>query len=143
LPGLTLTAQGVPILLVAFSIDEDGFLHVSVKEKGTKNEVSTIVRDSLGLSPEEIKERRRLAEERSKEDAIRVEQFTLAQQAEDLKRRLRALLERQQDSLPAELVAEMQRALEAPAPADLDEWVNHLREVFQRTNSIAGTPKSP
>jgi molecular chaperone DnaK len=140
--GVTLAERGVPNLTVTFSIDEDGFLHVSVKDAGTGNEVSKIVRDSLGLSIEEIEARRHLAEERALEDAMRLDQFTLAQQAEDLKSRLRALLEKKRGSLPADLAGEVQQALEAPAPEDLDQWVNHLREVFQRTNRIGGTPES-
>ena len=44
----------MPQIEVTFDIDANGILHVSAKDKGTGKEQSIVIKDSSGLSEDEI-----------------------------------------------------------------------------------------
>ncbi len=68
LEGIPPAPRGVPKIEVKFDIDANGILHVTAKDLGTGKEQRVEVKQSAGLSEQEIERMRREAEEHAEED---------------------------------------------------------------------------
>jgi heat shock protein 5 len=69
LTGIPPAPRGVPQIEVTFSVDADGILHVTAKDKGTGKENSiTITNDKLNMNSEDIERMVREAKEFEEED---------------------------------------------------------------------------
>ena len=68
LTGIAPARRGVPQIEVKFDIDSNGIVHVSAKDKGTGKEQSIEIRNSSGLSEDEIDRMVREAEQHKAED---------------------------------------------------------------------------
>ena len=68
LTGIPPAPRGIPQIEVKFSIDADGIVHVTAKDLGTGKETGITVTGAQGLSPEEIQEKVRTAEQFEEED---------------------------------------------------------------------------
>jgi len=95
LTGIPPAPRGVPQIDVTFSVNADGMLEVSAKDKGTdKQESITITNDNNRLTPEDIEIMLREAEEWAEDDKVQKERidakneleqysYTLKRQVED------------------------------------------------------------
>jgi molecular chaperone DnaK (HSP70) len=91
--GIPPAPRGVPQLEVTFSVDANGMLQVSAKDKGTDKEESiTITNDNNRLNPEDIERMLKEAEQWADEDKIQKEKVDsrneLEQYAYSLKRQV-------------------------------------------------------
>jgi molecular chaperone DnaK len=68
LVGIEAAPRGVPLIEVKFSIDANGIVSVSAKDKKTNKEQSIVIKDSNTLSDEEIQRMTREAEENKVKD---------------------------------------------------------------------------
>jgi len=68
LTGIAPARRGVPQIEVKFDIDSNGIVHVSAKDKGTGKEQSIEIRNSSGLSEDEIDRMVKEAEQHKAED---------------------------------------------------------------------------
>jgi molecular chaperone DnaK len=68
LTGIPPAPRGIPQIEVKFSIDADGIVHVTAKDLGTGKETGITVTGAKGLTPEEIEEKVRNAEQFEEED---------------------------------------------------------------------------
>jgi len=68
LTGIPPAPRGIPQIEVKFSIDADGIVHVTAKDLGTGKETGITVTGARGLTPEEIEEKVRNAEQFEEED---------------------------------------------------------------------------
>lgn len=84
LTGIPAAPRGVPQIEVSFDIDVNGILKVSAEDKGTGREQSIVIKETGGLSQEEIDRMRREAEEYAEEDQKRMQRIELNNQAETL-----------------------------------------------------------
>ncbi len=84
LTGLPPAPRGVPQIEVAFSIDANGILHVSAKDKGTGKEQSIEIKSSSGLSETEIERMVKEAEAHGEEDKKKRELVDAKNQADQL-----------------------------------------------------------
>lgn len=91
--------MGVPQIEVTFSIDVNGILNVSARDKGTNKEQSIKIESSGGLSKEEIERMRRSAEEHAAEDKQRREAAEARNNAEQAVYRVEKVLEDNKDKL--------------------------------------------
>jgi molecular chaperone DnaK len=71
LSGINPAPRGIPQIEVKFDIDSNGIVHVSAKDKGTGKEQSIEIRNSSGLSDDEIDRMVREAEAHKAEDEKR------------------------------------------------------------------------
>ena len=71
LTGIAPARRGIPQIEVKFDIDSNGIVHVSAKDKGTGKEQSIEIRNSSGLSDDEIDRMVREAEAHKAEDEKR------------------------------------------------------------------------
>ena len=68
LDGIAAAPRGVPQIEVTFDIDANGILNVSAKDKATGKEQSIVIKDSSGLSEDEINKMVKDAEAHAEED---------------------------------------------------------------------------
>ena len=82
LDGIDSAPRGMPQIEVSFDIDANGILHVSAKDKKTGKEQRITIKDSSGLSDDEIEKMKREAEENADADKERQEQVEARNQAD-------------------------------------------------------------
>lgn len=68
LDGIAPAPRGVPQIEVTFSLDANGILHVTAKDKGTGKENSVTIQDSGNMSKEDIEKAQKEAEMHADED---------------------------------------------------------------------------
>jgi molecular chaperone DnaK len=76
--------RGVPQIQVTFDIDKNGIVNVSAKDMGTGKEQKITIKDSSGLSDEEIEKMKKDAEEHADEDKKREEEAKLRNEVDQL-----------------------------------------------------------
>jgi molecular chaperone DnaK len=74
LDGIDAAPRGMPQIEVSFDIDANGILHVSATDKKTGKEQKITIKDSSGLSEDEIERMKREAEENAETDKQRQEE---------------------------------------------------------------------
>jgi len=84
LAGLPPAPRGVPQIDVAFSIDANGILNVTAKDKATEKTASITITESSRLDDAEIEKMRREAEEHTEDDKKRAEEVEVRNQADQL-----------------------------------------------------------
>mgnify|MGYP000056925114 FL=1 len=76
--------RGVPQIEVRFDIDKNGIVNVSAKDKGTGKEQKITIKDSSGLSDEEIQKMMKEAKENEEADKQRKESADLNNEVDQL-----------------------------------------------------------
>ena len=76
--------RGVPQIEVSFSIDADGILNVSAKDKGTGKSASIEIKETSRLSEDEIERMQKEAEQYAEEDERKAEEIETRNQADQL-----------------------------------------------------------
>ncbi len=84
LTGLPPAPRGVPQIDVTFSIDANGILNVTAKDKATEKTASITITESSRLDDAEIEKMRREAEEHAEEDKKRAQEVEVRNQADQL-----------------------------------------------------------
>ena len=84
LTGLPPSPRGIPQIDVTFSIDADGILNVTAKDKATDKSASITIKDSSRLEETEIDQMKREAEEHAEEDQKKAEEIEVRNQADQL-----------------------------------------------------------
>jgi molecular chaperone DnaK len=84
LTGIPPAPRGVPQVDVSFSIDVDGILHVTAKDKATSKSASIVIKEPSRLSEDELKRMREDAERYAEEDRRRVEEIETRNRADQL-----------------------------------------------------------
>ena len=84
LTGIAPAPRGVPQIEVTFSIDNNGIVNVSAKDKATGNEQQITITASTNLTEEEINQRVKEAEQYAEEDKKRKEEVETLNHADSL-----------------------------------------------------------
>ncbi|NBD34052.1 MAG: molecular chaperone DnaK [Cyanobacteria bacterium] len=84
LTGIPAAPRGVPQIEVNFDIDVNGILKVSAEDKGTGREQGIVIKETGGLSQEEIDRMQKEAEQYAEEDRQRMQRIELSNQADSL-----------------------------------------------------------
>ncbi len=98
LDGIPPAPRGVPQIEVKFDIDVNGILNVSAKDKATGKEHSVQIKQSSGLSPEEIERMRKDAEAHADEDKQKQDLAAAKNQASSLVHQTEKTLKEHADS---------------------------------------------
>ncbi len=93
--------RGTPQIDVTFSINTDGILEVTARDKGTDKSSSITIKESSRLSQEEIERMRREAEEHAEEDRRRAEEVEVRNEADQLIYTVEKSLENLGDKVPS------------------------------------------
>ena len=151
LDGIDSAPRGMPQIEVSFDIDANGILHVSAKDKKTGKEQKITIKDSSGLSDDEIDRMKREAEENADADKQRQEQVEARNEAdtgvyaaekmlkeneEKLSDDTKANLEKATEELKEKLAGDDQEAIKA-ANEKLQEAVQAAAgEVYKATTEV-------
>ncbi len=111
LDGIPPAPRGVPQVEVTFSIDHNGILSVSAKDKATNKEQTITIKSASGLSEEEIKRMVQDASEHAKEDEEKEKLVQVQNQADQTLYQMRKMLADNADKIDAEDKAKMEEAM--------------------------------
>jgi molecular chaperone DnaK len=112
LDGIPAAPRGVPQIEVKFDIDVNGILSVSAKDKATGKSQTVQIKQSSGLSPEEIERMRKDAEAHADEDKQKQELAAAKNQASSLVHQTEKTLKEHADKLDASSKSAIESAIE-------------------------------
>lgn len=112
LSGIAPAPRGVPQIEVTFDIDANGILHVSAKDKGTGKEQSIVIKDSSGLSEDEIERMVHDAEAHAEDDKRKKELADIRNQADTLVYTTEKSLKENGDKIDASVKENIEKELE-------------------------------
>ena len=124
LTGLPPAPRGVPQIDVTFSIDANGILNVTAKDKATEKTASITITESSRLDESEIEKMRREAEEHAEEDRKRAEEVETRNQADQLAYAVEKSLSDLGEKVPQEKRGE------------IEDQIRRLREKLSQNASI-------
>ena len=113
LTGIAPAPRGVPQIEVTFSIDNNGIVNVSAKDKATGHEQQITITASTNLSEEEINQRVKEAEQYAEEDRKRKEEVETLNHADSLIYETEKTLRDNGDKLSSEDKAAVQSEIDA------------------------------
>ena len=102
LTGIAPAPRGVPQIEVTFSIDANGIVNVSAKDKATGNEQKITITASSNLTEEEINQRVKEAEQYAEQDKKRKEEVETLNHADSMIYEMEKQLRENGDKLSAE-----------------------------------------
>src|SRR5580704_4047493 len=119
LEGIPPAPRGVPQIEVTFSVDVNGILTVSAKDRATGKENKTTVQNAGGLSKEEIEKMKRDAESHAAEDKKRREVIELKNQGENLAYSIERQLKEHGEKISADI------------RGNIESGLNNLRDAIK------------
>lgn len=141
LDGIPPAPRGVPQIEVTFDLDTNGILSVSAKDKATGKENKITIKNSSGLSAEEIERMKRDAELHAEEDK-RKREFVDVRNAADqqiyqLEKMLREAGDKVSERDKAPLQAAINKVKEAQKGNDLRTLKNAVEELNQAAQAVS------
>ena len=144
LDGIEPQPRGVPQIEVTFDIDANGILNVSAKDKGTGKEQTIVIKDSGGLSDDEIEKAKQEAEKFAEEDKQRAESVETRNIADNAVYTVKKQVDELGDKLPEEAkskvndaVAKVEAALEGDDIEAIKSATDELHQTFAELASAA------
>ncbi|MDQ0513604.1 molecular chaperone DnaK [Mycoplasmoides fastidiosum] len=120
LSGIDPAPRGMPQIEITFSIDANGILNVTAKDKKTGKEQSITITDSSGLKEDDINRMIKEAEEHAEEDRKIKEKAEIKNEAETWI----SILEKQLESEDAQKLSEEQKA-------EAKKQVDEMKELLK------------
>ena len=141
LDGIPAAPRGVPQIEVTFKIDSNGILSVSAHDKATNKQQSITIKDSTGLSEDDIKRMVREAEEHAKEDEEAKELVDAQNQAEQMVFQVKKMLDEHKDKLEAADVNSIESAIEelekVKSSTNLQEIQDATKKLEEASHTLA------
>ncbi len=138
LEGIPPARMGVPQIEVSFSLDANGILSVSARDKGTGKEQKITIQSSGGLSKDEIERMRRDADEHAGEDKKRRELAEARNTAEQTVYQLQKTLDENKDKLSETdktalqtAIARVEETMKGDDATAINRAVDDLRKASQ------------
>ena len=113
LSGIPAAPRGVPQIEVTFSIDRNGIVNVSAKDKGTGNEQKVTITASTNMSEDEIQQRVKEAEQYAEQDKQKKEEIETLNHADSMIYELEKQLKENGDKLSEEDKATVQNEIDS------------------------------
>lgn len=137
LSGIAPAPRGVPQIEVTFDIDANGILHVSAKDKGTGKEQSIVIKDSSGLSEDEIDRMVHDAEAHAEDDKRKKELADVRNQADTLVYTTEKSLKEHGDKLEAAVKENIEKEMENLKQKLTSENVGEIKEGIDKLSAAA------
>jgi molecular chaperone DnaK len=128
LEGIRPAPRGEPQIEVKFSLDKNGILTVSARDKDTGKENKIEIKGSSGLSPEEVERMRRDAESHAADDKKKVELIEARNNADQIVFSVEKLLKEHGDKLNESDKSAVQSAIERTRQAMSGDDVQAIRQ---------------
>ena len=141
LTGIPPAPRGVPQVEVKFDIDQNGILNVSAKDLGTGKEANVEIKESSGLSEEEINKMKADAEVNADEDRKQFELVTARNEGDTMcyqvEKTIKDNEEKLQDSDREPLEAAINKVREAVKGVDTDVIKSAVSELEQASHAMS------
>ncbi len=121
LDGIAPAPRGVPQIEVTFSLDANGILNVTAKDKGTGKENSVTIQDSGNMSKEDIEKAQKEAEAHADEDKRKREAVDVRNQLENAIYQAKKLPDEHKDKISDEDKKEIESAVEEAEKVQKDD----------------------
>ena len=142
LTGIAPAPRGVPQIEVTFSIDNNGIVNVSAKDKATGHEQQITITASTNLTEEEINQRVKEAEQYAEEDKKRREEVETLNRADSLIYETEKTLRDNGDKLSEEDKSTVQQEIDAFKKVregnNAEEIKNAMEGFTQRVYQVFG-----
>ena len=142
LTGIAPAPRGVPQIEVTFSIDNNGIVNVSAKDKATNNEQQITITASTNLTEEEINQRVKEAEQFAEQDKKRKEEVETLNHADSLIYETEKTLRENGDKLSEEDKNAVQNEIDAFKKVregnNADEIKNAMEGFTQKVYAVFG-----
>ena len=142
LTGIAPAPRGVPQIEVTFSIDNNGIVNVSAKDKATGHEQQITITASTNLTEEEINQRVKEAEQYAEEDKKRREEVETLNRADSLIYETEKTLRDNGDKLSAEDKSAVQQEIDSFKKVregnNAEEIKNAMEGFTQRVYQVFG-----
>jgi molecular chaperone DnaK len=129
--------RGVPQIEVTFSVDVNGILTVSAKDRATGKENKTTVQNAGGLSKDEIERMKRDAETHAAEDKKRREVIELKNQGENLAYSIERQLKEHGDKVSGETRSSIEGAVNNLRDALKSDDGDRIKKAKENLESLA------
>ena len=141
LTGIPPAPRGVPQIEVKFDIDQNGILNVSAKDLGTGKEANVEIKESSGLSDDEITKMQADAEANAEEDRIKYELASARNEADgmcyQLEKTISEHADKLQDSDKEPLEAAIAKVREVAQGEDVDAIKAAVKELEQASHAVS------
>jgi molecular chaperone DnaK len=141
LDGIPPAPRGVPQIEVKFDIDVNGILSVSAKDKASSKQHSVQIKNSSGLSPDEIERMRKDAEAHADDDRKKQELAAAKNQASSLVHQTEKTLKEHADKLDesskSAIEASMEKVKKAAEGSDAAAIKAATDELMQASQALA------
>lgn len=134
LVGIPPAPRGMPQIEVTFDIDANGNVTVSAKDKATGKEQQITIRSSGGLTEDEIQKMVEEAELHAQKDKERKALIDIRNTADSTVYSIEKSLSEYKDKIPAEVVSEIQSALEDLRNEMAGSDVDKIKAKIDATN---------
>ena len=133
--------RGVPQVEVKFDIDQNGILNVSAKDLGTGKEANVEIKESSGLSDDEITKMKQDAEMNAEEDRKQYELVTARNEGETMcyqvEKTLKDNADKLKDSDKEPIEAAVEKVREAIKGVDTDAIKSAVSELEQASHAMS------
>jgi molecular chaperone DnaK len=144
LEGIPPAPRGVPQIEVRFDIDQNGILNVSAKDLGTGKEANVSIKESAGLSKDEIERMTTDAQSHADDDRRKFELATARNDADHKCYQLEKLINEQKDKLSdadrkplAAAIEKCRAATKSDDVSAIKSAVNELEQASQAFSKMA------
>lgn len=141
LTGIPPAPRGVPQVEVKFDIDQNGILNVSAKDLGTGKEANVEIKESSGLSEDEINKMKADAEMNAEDDRKQYELVTARNEGETMAYQVEKMMKENEDKLQDSdrepLEAAIAKVREAAKGVDTDAIKSSVKELEQASHAMS------
>jgi molecular chaperone DnaK len=141
LTGIPPAPRGMPQIEVTYSLDANGILHVSARDKGTGKEAKIEIKGSSGLDPVEVERMRKEAESHAGEAKQKVELINAKNQAESAVYQIEKTLKENEGKISetdaAAIRASVDRVKQVKEGDDAAAIKRAVDELMQASNAMA------
>ena len=141
LTGIPPAPRGVPQVEVKFDIDQNGILNVSAKDLGTGKEANVEIKESSGLSDDEIEKMKSDAEVNAEDDRKQYELVTARNEGETMCYQMEKMMEEHKDKLQdsdkAPLEAAITKVRESITGVDTEAIKSAVKELEQTSHALS------
>ena len=137
LSGIEPAPKGVPQIEVSFSIDANGILKVSAKDKKTNKENTITIENNTSLSEDEINKMVKEAEDNREADAKRKEEIEVKVKAESFVNQLEKNLEDNKDKIDAKQKKETEKQIKELKDLIKDNKTEELKKKLDEIEKMA------
>ncbi|MEM9413023.1 MAG: Hsp70 family protein, partial [Planctomycetota bacterium] len=141
LTGIPPAPRGVPQIEVKFDIDQNGILNVSAKDLGTGKEANVEIKESSGLSDDEINKMQSDAEANAEEDRKKFELASARNEADamcyQLEKTISENSDKLQDTDKEPLESAIAKVREVAQNDDVDAIKAAVKELEQASHALS------